>query len=426
MQGLYQGKGEKDTGDLLRYLERKGQMVLPLIDLLESSRAAVERLLQTVCQNALEALLLLSAEAVAGKKHQGQAGGDLSWHGFQAGRVTLSDRQVKVKKPRLRRKGQGEGGEVEIPAYRALNAEGIGARVLEILMNGVSTRKYEKVLPEAAEAVGISRSSISREFIAASAEELKELLERPLGGKRFLAIFLDGVFFGPHSVICAVGVDEAGYKQVLGLAGGATENSESVKSLLLGLVERGLDPHRRYLFVIDGGKALAKGIEEIFGARQLLQRCRQHKVRNVCAKLPKEYQDQTWCTMGAAWRLKFEEGMARMRKLGEWLEPQYPDAARSLREGLEETFTINRLGLSSTLRRGLGTTNVIESNFSGMKQRTRRVCNWASGEMAQRWAAAALLETEKHFRRIQGFKDLWMLKAVLDQDEDLQIKEQVA
>ncbi len=178
--------------------------------------------------------------------------------------------------------------------------------------------------------------------------------------------------------------------------------------------------------MIDGGKALRKGIDAVFGEKQLIQRCRRHQLRNVCAQLPKELQDQTRSTMRAAWRLKYEEGLARMRKQAQWLERQYPDAARSLLEGLEETFTISRLDLSPDLRRGLATTNVIESNYSGVRQRTGRVSNWQNGEMAQRWAASALLETEKHFHRILGHKDLWVLKSYLDQNGDLQIKEQVA
>ena len=192
-----------------------------------------------------------------------------------------------------------------------------------------------------------------------------------------------------------------------------------VKGLLEDLVERGVKPGRRRLFVIDGSKALRKAIDAVYGQQNPVQRCLVHKLRNVLGYLPKELQGQVAAVMRAAWRLAPEEGLARLRKQAEWLEPSHPQAAASLREGLEETFTINRLGLSPTLRRCLATTNVIESLLSGVARRSGRVTRWRSGEMALRWASAAALETEKHFRKVVGHRDLWMLKAALEEGQAL-------
>ena len=414
MKELYQVKGKKDNELLMEYLTNKGQMLLPMIDFFEGSRQAVEGLINHLSREVIETLLLLSAQSLAGGKQQGKPHGDVCWHGFQDGSVSLSERRLKVRKPRLRKKGCGRGGEVEIPAYSTLNREGMGARVEEILMSRVSNREYKRVLPEIAGTVGISKSSVSREFIEASATSLRGLLARRFDHLRFMVIYLDGLYFGNHSVICAVGVDSAGYKHVLGLTGGATENSESAKSLLEDIVSRGVDPGLSYLFVIDGGKALRAAIDQVFGEKHLVQRCRVHKLKNVLSKLPKDRADQTRSVMKASWRLSCKEGISRMKKHAEWLEREYPDAARSLREGLDETFTINRLELPASLRRSFGSTNIIESNYSGVRRRTNRVCNWKSGDMAQRWCASALLETEKHFRRIQGYKDLWILKSCLE------------
>ena len=232
-----------------------------------------------------------------------------------------------------------------------------------------------------------------------------------------LVIYLDGVQFGGHHVIGAVGVDTDGRKHVLGLAEGATENAVVVKGLLERLVERGVRPDRRRLFVIDGSKALRAAIDAVFGAGNLVQRCRHHKVENVTGHLPQELRDQVKTVMKAAYRLSAEEGMAKLKQQASWLERQYPSAAASLREGLDETFTVNRLSLSVSLRRCLATTNIVESPTSGVRLRTRRVTHWQNGEMVLRWAAAALLETEKNFRRIMGHQDLWMLKAVLDEEK---------
>jgi transposase-like protein len=205
-----------------------------------------------------------------------------------------------------------------------------------------------------------------------------------------------------------------GRKHVLGIAEGASENLGVAKGLLENLVERGLDPQRRYLFVIDGSKALRAAIHAVFGAANPVQRCRHHKIENVMGYLPKHLKEQVKAALRAAFRLPVAEGMARLEKQAQWLEREHPDAAASLREGLEEMFTLNRLGLPPALCRCLGSTNVIESPHSGVRLRTRRICRWRDGRMVLRWAAAAFLMTEKNFRKIQGYRDLWMLKAVLN------------
>ena len=258
---------------------------------------------------------------------------------------------------------------------------------------------------------------MSRQFQEASAAALRALCERRFDELDLLVIYIDGQDFGGHQVVSAVGVDTEGRKHVLGLSEGATENAVVVKGLLEDLMERGVKPGRRRLFVIDGSKALRKAIDAVYGRENPVQRCLAHKRRNVLGYLPKDMQAQVAAAMRAAWRLQPEEGMARLRKQAEWLERSHPQAAASLREGLEETFTINRLGLSPRLRRCLATTNVIESLLSGVGRRTGRVTRWRDGEMALRWAGAAALETEKRFRKIVGHRDLWMLKAALDEPE---------
>jgi putative transposase len=332
--------------------------------------------------------------------------------------VYLSDRKVRVERPRLRRRGQGEGGELEVPAYEAMRRPGpLADRMLEILMAGVSTRKYGRVIGEMADTVGVSKSAVSREAIEASERVLKELMERRLDAWDLLAIYIDGIQFGAHHVIAAVGVDDDGTKHVLGMRQGASENAEVTKALLEDLVERGLDPERRRLFVIDGSKALRKAIDQVFGSGHPVQRCRNHKLRNVVGHLPKDQHPQVKAAIRAAWKLDAREGELKLEQLARWLERDQPSAATSLREGLTEMFTINRLGLPPRLRKCLGTTNLIDSTHSGARQKTRRVTNWKNGAMALRWAAAAFVETEKNYRRIIGYDQLWMLKAHLDDRE---------
>jgi putative transposase len=418
--------GKEESEELARFLAKNGQALLPMVELIEQSKLAVDELIDVVGRAQIEAVLRLSAQGIAGPPHPGKKGGAIGWHGGEEGTVCLKERRLRVRRPRLRKKGQGEKGEVPIPAYETMRQDGrLGSRMLEILLRGVSTRQYRAVLPEMAETVGVSRSSVSREVIEASEEELKRLCERRFDAVNLLVIYLDGIIFGDHHVLVAMGVDGEGKKHVLGLAEGASETQAVAKGLLEDLVRRGVKLDRKYLFVIDGSKALRAAIDAVFGAKHPVQRCRHHKIENVMGYLPEELKEQVKAALRAAFRLPAKEGMARIEKQAEWLEREYPSAATSLREGLGEMFTVNRLGLSPSLVRCLVSTNVIESPHSGVRLRTRKICRWRDGKMVLRWAAAALLMTEQNFRRIMGYRDLWMLKAVLDETQH-SLKKQVA
>ncbi len=308
-----------------------------------------------------------------------------------------------------------------IPAYEAMleNAP-LGRRMLEILIRGVSTRQYRQVLPAMAETVGVSKSAVSRQGIEASEQTLKELCERRFEDKDILIVYLDGIRFGSVHVIVALGVDTEGHKHVLGLREGSSENATVVKDLLTGIVARGLNPKRRRLFVIDGSKALRAAIDEVFGDKNPIQRCRNHKIRNVLDYLPKERHNNVRSAMKAAFQLPADQGIAKLKKLAQWFKEEHPSVMASLLEGLDEMFTINRLDLPLDLCRCLGTTNIIESPNAGIRQRTGRVTHWRDGQMVLRWTAAALLSMEKRMRRIMGYQQLWILEAKLQAAEEQQ------
>src|SRR5215471_5143387 len=403
-------QGQINCRKLAEFFSRQGQGLLPMVDLIEQSRLAVDELIDVAGRATIEAVLQLSAEQVAGPRTPGQRRSGLLWHGRQAGRVCLKERKLGVTKPRLREKS---GGEVAIPAYEAMQENGMNQRMLDVLMRGISTRQYAEVLPEMASTCGVSKSTVSREAAEAGEEALKQLLERRCDEIDLLVIYIDGMQFGEHPIISAVGVDRAGHKQVLGIQQGATENAAAVEDLLGQLVARGVDPKAKRLFVIDGAKALRSAINKVFGGQHPVQRCRNHKIRNVCDRLPEEQKDQVKAAMRASYKLEAKDGMARLRKLADWLEQECPAAANSLREGVEECFTINRLGIPHSLHRCLATTNLIESPQSGVRMRTRRVCRWRDAAMVERWVAASFLATEQNFRRIMGWKDLWQLETIL-------------
>ena len=414
---------KKDSRKVAELLASNGQIILPMVELIEDSQMAVDELIETLGRATIEAVLRISAAQVAGESHQGRKGGDVLRHGSQQGVVALSTRKMRVEKPRLRERGKGHGKEIEVPAYSAMQNDGrLGGKILDILMRGVSTRNYQAILPDACDSVGVSKSSASRMFALASEEECRALLERRFDDLDILVIYIDGMVFADHAIVGAVGVDRTGTEHVLGVAEGATENTVVVKSLLESMVERGIAPGRKRLFMIDGAKALRAGIDAVYGADNPVQRCRKHKERNVQGHLPKDMGEFAGLTMRAAWKLPADEGVKKLESFAESISKQYPDAASSLREGLCEMFTVNRLGLPKSLRMGLVSTNIIESSFSGVKSRTQRVKRWQDGTMVKRWAASSLLAAEKSFRKVMGYRDLWILDAALKEDFDTQDK----
>ncbi len=276
-------QGKINEQELAGFLAKNGQALLPMVDLIEQCQVACDDLIDVTGRAAIQAVLQLSAiEAAGGPQQQGKRrSGDVVFYGRQVGQVLLSDRKLEVQRPRLRSKGR-RGQEVEVPAYAAMqNPTPMGARMLDILLHGVSTRNYKQVIPQMAETAGVSRSAVSRAAIEASEAEVEALLARRFDELKLLVIYIDGLIFGDYTMIGAVGVDSEGHKHVLGIREGATENSTVVTELLEDIVSRGVDPKRKMLFVIDGSKALRAAINAVFGSHQPVQRCRAHKLRNV-------------------------------------------------------------------------------------------------------------------------------------------------
>ena len=340
MQQVYQKDTDEASRALASLFEAHPEAMSPLLNLVVEAQVTLDAFIDVVGRSCLEAVLQLSAAEIAGPPHQGKAGGAVQWHGSQYGVITLPTQKVRVIKPRLRRKGGGKGAEVAIPAYTAMQqGAGLREKLAAILLRGVSTRAYAEVIPAMAETCGVSRSNVSREFVEASEAALQTLCARRFDDTELLILYIDGVHAGGHQVIAAVGVDTQGYKHLLGLAEGATENAVVVKGLLEDLVARGVTPDRPYLFIIDGSKALRAAVTTVFGADTPVQRCRQHKIENVIGHVPNELKDELKCVLKSAYRLSAQEGIARLEAQADWLATPYPSAAASLREGLSETFT---------------------------------------------------------------------------------------
>src|SRR6202165_4293176 len=360
----------------------------------------------------------LEAERVAlcGERYEHLADRQALRAGHVASSLVLGGRRVAMQRPRAR---SVEGRELRLPSWREWSArDPLDERALEQMVLGVSTRRYARSLeplPEAAVTVrGVSKSAVSERFVYGTERKLAELMSRDLREHRMVALLIDGVHFGEHVVLAAVGVDERGDKHALGLREGATENTAAVRALLADLVERGLATDRSLLIVIDGAKALHKAVVEVFGAHALIQRCREHKKRSVTDALPERLRGSIRSAMNQAYATRDPKRARRLLEgLARRLEHQHPGAAASLREGLQETLTVMGLGLPENLERVLSSTNLIENLFSRVREIGRRVKRWQSGTMVLRWTAAGVLEAERGFRKVAGYRAMPTLVAAL-------------
>jgi transposase-like protein len=380
---------------------------LPMEELIAGARADIEVFAAELGLTIIQRVLAAEVDQKVGKWGEQST----HRHGHQPGFVIYAGRKVTLERPRLRNR---ENKEVALASYQAFQKKGkMQHAVARQLTRQCSTRDYEGAIDSCFKGYGIKRTSVSRHWKAATAQELETLMQRPVP-KDLLVLMVDSKFFGGDCLVAAIGVDLAGRKHVLGIWHGATENSTVVKGLLEDLVSRGLESERKMLIVLDGAKALRKAVAMVLGEQGLVQRCRIHKMRNVLDQLPEEKQTQAGWRLRAAWAKKDPKVAEKeLRQIAKWLEPSWPMAAASLLEGLEETLTVQRLNLPHALGRILSNTNLIENCFSQAAHRTRQVKRWNGPRMIMRWTAAALLCAEKNFRRIKGCEQLYLLEKVL-------------
>ncbi len=343
-------------------------------------------------------------------------------HGHESGEVTLGGRRVGVERPRVRSVDGRE--EVRLRTYEYFaDRDPLTRSVLERMLAGVSTRRYRRTQEPVGSKVeraarSTSKSSVSRTFIERTRGALSELMNRRLDDVRLAVMMIDGLELQGRTNVVSLGITTEGVKIPLGLWEGSTENATVATALLSDLVERGLDPEQGILFVIDGAKALRKAIRNVFGQAPV-QRCVRHKERNVTDHLPERERPAVKQRLRRAWALEdHDRALEQLRALARELDRTYPGAAGSLREGLEETLTLTRLGVRGNLKRTLESTNPCESMIEIVRRTQRNVKRWSSGEMALRWTAAGMLEAERQFRKIIGYRDLATLVVAIERDHE--------
>lgn len=402
----------KDHRRILGVLEdRVKGMVL---EILTGVQMRLGEQLHGVALEVMNALMELEVLGLVGPKGKHQARREHSRWGHNPGSVVIDGTKVRSQVPRIVEKESRRT--VPLRTYGLFQQTGeLVQRAYRDLIRGVSTRRFAQGVEDFVLGHGISASTISRRMVRATAQKVEELFTRSLAELELAVLMLDGIDVGGHAVIVALGIDSKGEKHILGLRQGATENTAVAKGLLEELIERGLRTDRPMLVVIDGAKALRRAVTDVLGEKTPVQRCTVHKKRNVLEYVSKT--DRSWVSrrMTQAYN-ESDEGKARRQLLslaGE-LQRINPSAAKSLIEGLEETLTVQRLGLPEPLRRSIRSTNIIESANNGVRDRSRNVKRWADGAQVERWTAAGLLETEKNFRAINGCKHMNVLLVALE------------
>ena len=373
-------------------------------------------------QQVLSAMMEQDREDLCGPRWKRDPDRSAGRGGTTQSEVTLGGRRIAIKRPRVRSK---EGEEIELPSFAfAADRDPLDHHALNAVACGISSRKYARSLdplPEEIEDRSTSKSSVSRRYVAMTTKQMTSWLTTPLGDRHFPIIMIDGIHMGDHLVLIALGIDFEGKKQVLGLREGDTENGQVVRSLLRDLLDRGLEQERARLFVIDGAKALTSAIQKTFGSLAEIQRCQIHKRRNILGHLPDRLHESVKAILKEAWSLgDAKVAKRRLERLASSLEADHPGAAASIKEGLDHTLTLQRLGLGGLLYKKLRTTNAIENLNSGIVTYSRNVKRWQGGSMVVRWVSAAIVEAEKKFRRVKGWRDIEKLIRALEAKEQRQ------
>jgi transposase-like protein len=392
--------------------QAKFQMILPMNALMAEVAGCIEQMSSQAGLLMMKAMIDEEVEQLAGQRYTHNACRQAFRWGSEEGSVIFAGRKVALERPRIRSK---DGQEMPLRRYQAFQDDRrMQQAVQDRVVRRVSMRDYEGVIDDICDGYGIDKSSVSRQWKAASAAQLQQMLERRLDDLGLSVLMLDGINFHDYVLVVALGIDSDGSKHVLGLWPGATENAEVVSMLLDDLTGRGLPTDSNLLLVLDGSKSLTKAVKKRFGKRAVIQRCRIHKERNILGHLPKNYHKIVRMKLQTAWNMTdYQQAKEQLQKVHDYLATINLAAAHSLEEGFEETLMINRLKLPGNLRRLFGSTNIIESCFSVTKDLCRNVKRWRNADMAWRWAGTMLGQAERRFHRIMGYRDMPLLTKAL-------------
>jgi putative transposase len=389
------------------------QMMLPMAEMVGWLRKGAGELIRQAGLQLMQLLMEEEVNQLVGERSRPAPERAANRWGTEQGYAVVMGQKVPMRRPRVR---SSEDREIRLGSYEMFHrGEPLTETVWEKLMLGLSTRNYGEAVREFTEAYGLEKSAVSEHFIEASRTKLKEMMERPLGKKKFCALMIDATPFEGQQMIAALGIGCDGSKMILGIRQGATENATVVSELLSELLNRGLDFSVPRLYVLDGGKALQTAVKKHAGEAAPIQRCQVHKRRNVLDHVTDQDRSAVARKLNEAYALEdYDAAKQALNGLHRELMHLNPSAARSLAEGLEETLTVHRLHVPQQLRMTLASTNVIESAFAIVERVCLNVKRWHGGDQRERWVGSGLIVAEKQFRRIRGYKQIPVLLRVLE------------
>jgi putative transposase len=389
------------------------QFALPLPEVLNLVQEGLMNLALAAFTKLAEEMMRWEVEKLVGPKNKLEASRQNVRWGSQPGYCVVAGQKVPLDRPRVRdvRKREVPLGSYEVLQQASLMEDAVWNKI----MSGLTTRSYGEVVRELTEAYGIEKSTVSDHFVAASRGRLERLQGRSLGQHAFCAMMIDGICFKDQEIVAAIGFTLEGHKMVLGVHQGATENATVVRHLLEDIRDRGVSFDVPRLYVLDGGKALHSVVRKMAGKCGIIQRCQEHKIRNVVDHLTDEYQPTIRCKMRNAYAtLDYAAAKRAMQQLLRELMDINPSAAKSLEEGMEETLTVHRLRVPMKLRLTLRSTNPIESAFYTVGKVCRNVKRWKGGDQYLRWVASGLLWAESRWNRLRARRELPILVKELE------------
>jgi len=392
----------------------KQEMIDRMYKIISQGKQGLDAFLLEVGRMMAETIMYIEREEVSGPEYHPLSSEIKKW-ASQGGSIYLGDQKISVEHPRLR----GKKGEMALESYQKLKEPGaFSEELLCKILRGISSQRYSETVIEAANAFGVSASSVSRHIVSVTTKKLKDFKERDLSDFRTFAIFIDTIHRAGKAFMVALGIDAEGQKRVLGFWEGATENNEVCKGLFMDLEGRGLKLTKKVMWVTDGGSGIIKALKEKFGKKLIHQRCTIHKDRNIQKHLPKRYRKEAHRQFRTALeQSKYKDARQMLLEFERWLRGINESAADSLLEAIEEILTLHRLKVPALLRKTLHTTNPIESMFSTVRDCEGNIKRYRGSRMSQRWLAAVCLHCEKRFRRVKGFASIHDVIATIEAEQ---------
>lgn len=387
-----------------------------MFQVISEGKRAFDGVMMDMGRMMAESIMLMDREEQSGPDYAPIDPSLQKW-ASQGGSVYLGDQKRKIQVPRMR---DIVTGERQLQSYLKMKQPGqFSEELLQQILRGVSGRKYEETVTQAAEAFGVSPSSVSRQIVQITGKKLAEFVDRDLSHFKPFAVYIDTVHRGGEAFIVGLGVDLQGNKQALGFWQGATENSDICAALLGDLERRGMKLVNRIIWVTDGGSGVIKALKGRYGKKLIHQRCTIHKDRNIQSHLAKQYRKEAHRRYRVALEQeKYEDAMQMLKEFERWLRKLNESAANSLLEALDEILTLHRLRVPALLRKVLHSTNPIESMFSMVRHCEGNIKRHRGSKMMQRWLASVLLYCEENFRRIKGFESIKEVVQAIEKEQD--------